>query len=63
MHKDDIPKTAFNVENGHYEFVRMPFGLKNSPATFQRVMDNILKGLQNKICLVYLDDIIIYSTS
>ena len=59
----DIPKTASNVENGHYEFLRMPFGLKNSPATFQRVMDNILRELQNEFCLVYLDDIIIYSTS
>lgn len=63
MNPEDISKTAFNVENGHYEYVRMPFGLKNAPATFQRVMDNILRGLQNEICLVYLDDIIIYSTS
>lgn len=63
MHRDSIPKTAFTVEHGHYEYVRMPFGLKNAPATFQRVMDNILKELQNKICLVYMDDIIIFSTS
>lgn len=63
MAAEDIPKTAFNVENGHFEYVRMPFGLKNAPATFQRVMDNVLKGLQGKICLVYMDDIIIYSTS
>lgn len=59
----DIPKTAFNVENGHFEYLRLPMGLKNSPSTFQRVMDNVLKGLQNEICLVYLDDIIIFSTS
>ncbi|XP_050310841.1 uncharacterized protein LOC126746579 [Anthonomus grandis grandis] len=57
----DISKTAFSVENGHYEFVRMPFGLKNAPSTFQRVMDNILMGILNKRCLVYMDDIIIYS--
>lgn len=63
MHPRDIEKTAFNVENGHYEYVRMPFGLKNAPSTFQRVMDNILKGLQNKICFVYMDDIVIFSTS
>lgn len=63
MDPADIPKTGFNVEHGHYEFLRMPMGLKNSPSTFQRVMDNLLRGLQNKICLVYLDDIIIFSTS
>lgn len=59
----DIKKTAFNVENGQYDYTRMPFGLKNAPATFQRVMDNVLRDLQNKICLVYMDDIIAFSTS
>lgn len=63
MEPSDISKTAFNVEHGHFEFLRMPMGLKNSPSTFQRVMDNILRGLQNQICLVYLDDIIVFSTS
>lgn len=63
MHKDDIAKTAFSCENGHYEYLRMPFGLKNAPATFQRVMDNILRGIQNEKCAVYLDDVIVYSTS
>lgn len=63
MEEKSIEKTAFNVEHGHFEYVRMPFGLKNAPATFQRVMDHILRGLQNKICLVYMDDIIIFSTS
>lgn len=63
MDPSSIQKTAFNVENGHYEYLRMPFGLKNAPATFQRVMDNVLRGLQGKICLVYMDDIIIFSTS
>lgn len=59
----DIPKTAFSVDYGHFEYVRMPFGLKNAPSTFQRVMDNVLRELQGTICLVYMDDIIIYSTS
>lgn len=59
----DISKTAFSVENGHYEFVRMPFGLKNAPSTFQRVMDNILREHLGIRCLVYMDDIIVFSTS
>lgn len=59
----DIEKTAFSVENGHYEFVRMPFGLKNAPSTFQRVMDNILREHIGVRCLVYMDDIIVFSTS
>lgn len=61
MDPKDIHKTGFNVERGHYEFLRMPMGLKNSPSTFQRVMDNILQGVENTI--VYLDDILVYSTS
>lgn len=63
MHPNSIEKTAFNVENGHYEYLRMPFGLKNAPATFQRVMDHVLRDLQHKVCLVYMDDIIIFSTT
>lgn len=63
MNESDIPKTAFSTDLGHYEYLRMPFGLKNAPATFQRVMNNILRGLQNETCFVYLDDVIIFSTS
>ena len=53
-------KTAFSSPDGHYQYRRLPMGLKNSPATFQRVMNNILRGLTYKICFVYLDDIIIF---
>lgn len=56
-------KTAFSTQNGHFEFLRMPFGLKTAPATFQRTMDNVLRGLQGLHCMVYLDDIIIYGNS
>lgn len=59
--EDSIPKTAFSTETGHYEFRRMPFGLKNAPATFQRVMNYMLRGINN--CAVYLDDIIVFSVS
>lgn len=43
MNSENISKTAFTVEGGHYEFVRMSFGLKSAPSTFQRVMDCVLK--------------------
>lgn len=63
MDPDDIHKTAFSTANGHYEFLRMPFGLRNAPATFQRLINNILREFIGKICLVYLDDILVFSTS
>lgn len=63
VEQDSISKTAFSVENGHYEYCRMPFGLKNAPSTFQRCMDDVLRDLQNQICLVYMDDIIIFSST
>lgn len=62
MDPHDIEKTAFNTDK-HYEFLRMPFGLRNAPSTFQRLMNNILKDLIPNSCLVYLDDILVYSTS
>jgi hypothetical protein len=45
MHKSDAQKTAFSTSHGHYHFSIMPFGLKNKPATYQRLMDQILSGL------------------
>ncbi|CAF1143470.1 unnamed protein product [Brachionus calyciflorus] len=56
-------KTAMATPFGLYHFVRMPFGSTNAPATFQRMVGKALKGLIGKICLVYLDDIIVYSRS
>ena len=56
------PCTAFTVGPlGFYECARMPFGLTNAPATFQRLMNSCLGDLQNKFCLLYIDDIVIYS--
>lgn len=52
--------TAFSTNQGHFEFLQMPFGLKNAPATFQRMMNTALRGLIGKICFVYLDDIIVF---
>ena len=61
LHSDSREKSAFATCYGLYEFNVMPFGLCNAPATFQRLMENVLKDLQWKTCLVYLDDVIIYS--
>lgn len=57
----DICKTAFVSRYGHFEHVTMPFGLCNAPATFQRMMEMALNGLQWTTCLIYLDDVIIFS--
>lgn len=61
MHPKDAPKTAFTVPQGHFEYNRMPFGLKNAPATFQRLMNSVLTGLQGNRCFVYLDDVVIHA--
>ena len=63
LHPDSRAKTAFSTPYGHLEFTRMPFGLKNAPATFQRLMDRVLTGLQGIELFVYMDDIVIYGNS
>ena len=60
------PKTAFHApycNPSHWEYVYMPFGLIRAPRTFQRLMDRVLQGLEHKIALAYLDDIIVYGSS
>lgn len=63
MREKDKCKTAFSWKNGHYEYNRMPFGLCNAPATFQKAMDTVLRSELDVFVLAYLDDVIIFSKS
>ena len=62
VHPNDIEKTAFTCHRGQFEFLRVPFGLCNAPSHFQRVMETILHDLLGVCVLVYIDDLVIYST-
>jgi hypothetical protein len=55
--------TGFAVPSGHYEFNRLSFGLSNSPANFQILMEAVLKHLVGTECCIFLDDVIVYSKS
>lgn len=59
--KEDQEKTGFTTVGGHFEYKRMAFGLSGAPATFQRLMDNLLAKIKGTECLVYLDDVVVYS--
>ena len=59
LQREDKEKTAFTTPEGLFEFNVMPFGLCNAPATFQRLMDAVLAGLQWTTCVVYIDDVLI----
>ncbi|GBG78058.1 hypothetical protein CBR_g25995 [Chara braunii] len=59
----DQHKTAFKTRDGLYEFIVMPFGLTNAPATFQCLIDNVLRHQLNRFVVVYLDDILIFTKS
>ncbi len=59
----DRNKTAFLSHMGSYRFTRMQFGLTNAPAMFQRPVDILIFGVNWQFCLVYLDDIVVYSKS
>jgi hypothetical protein len=60
INEEHKERTGFSVPSGHYEFKRQTFGLSNSPANFQRLMDTVLKILIGTECSIYLDDLIIF---
>jgi len=59
----DSDKTSFLTIRGTYKYRCLPFGLGNAVATFQRLMDKVLTGLNFEICLTYLDDVILFSST
>lgn len=59
--KGDRPKTAFWTPQGLYQFRRMPFGLVNAPAFFQRAMDTLLSVVGPSIAIAYINDVAVFS--
>lgn len=61
LQEEDVPKTAFTTKYGLYEFLVTPFGLKNSPSAFQRLMNTVLGAYLDDFCVCYVDDLVIFS--
>jgi transposase InsO family protein len=63
IREGDEWKTAFRTRYGHFEYLVMPFGLANAPATFQAFINKVLREFLDVFCIAYLDDILIYSNT
>uniref|UniRef100_A0A9J7XNI1 ribonuclease H n=1 Tax=Cyprinus carpio carpio TaxID=630221 RepID=A0A9J7XNI1_CYPCA len=61
IREGDEWKTAFNTHTGHFEYLVMPFGLSNSPAVFQALVNDVLRDMVDRFVFVYIDDILIFS--
>ncbi|RUM30762.1 MAG: hypothetical protein DSY42_03940 [Aquifex sp.] len=61
LHEESKDKTAVSTPSGHYRFKRMPFGLRNSPLTYMKLMNTVLHGLMGNTASVLLDDVLIVS--
>ena len=63
LDEESQEKCAFVTHSGLYQCTTVPFGIKNGPGSFQRLIDQVLKGLNWKQCIAYLDDILIFSNT
>ena len=61
IRRGDEWKTAFRTRYGHFEYLVMPFGLYNAPATFQSYINKAMSGILNLYYIIYLDNILIFS--